>query len=311
MTSISIAIATFNRSGELRRTLEGLIGMKPVDSLEYEVLVIDNNSSDDTRAVVESFSGRFGGRLRYIWEGRQGLSRARNRAVEESRFDVVAFIDDDVDVDAFWLDRLAAACEGGDYDVVGGRALLSYPRPRPGWLGDRDEGFLTKVDHGPERRAATPDELYGVNLSIRKSSLLRVGGFRCDLGRMGDRLIGSEETELLGRVALAGGRLLYEPSAVVGHRVSPERLRRRWFWSRSYWGHRGEARMFPAWEISAYQLARRSWHVALAGGNATLAAVVHGLRSEEFFHQTLVLAARLGTWTGLAERLPSGRSSAV
>jgi hypothetical protein len=123
--------------------------------------------------------------------------------------------------------------------------------------------------------------------------------------------MGGEETELLDRVARAGGRLLYEPSAVVGHRAHPERLKRRWFWSRSYWGrHRGEARMFPAWEVSAYQLLRRSWHVPLAGGNATMAAMSMGGGSEDFFHQTLILAARVGTWTGLVERLPAGRSPA-
>jgi hypothetical protein len=62
--------------------------------------------------------------------------------------------------------------------------------------------------------------------------------------------------------------------------------------------------MFPAREISAYQFLRRPWHATLAGGNATMAAIVHGLKSEEFFHQTLILAVRVGTWTGLVERPP-------
>jgi hypothetical protein len=128
------------------------------------------------------------------------------------------------------------------------------------------------------RKAAGPDELYGLNLSLRKDWLDRVGPFRTDLGRIGSCLLSSEEEDLLDRIARAGGRLLYEPNAIVGHRVLPERLRHRWFWSRSYWEQRGIARITPAEEVSAYQLLRRSWHVPLAGGNATMAAIVHGRR---------------------------------
>jgi glycosyltransferase involved in cell wall biosynthesis len=311
MIPISIAIATYNRAEDLRLTLRSIVGLESFG--DSELLVVDNNSSDHTRAVTEQFMASFPGRVVYVLEERQGLSFARNRAVAEARHDVVAFLDDDVDVDPAWLPGRASAFASGDYAAVGGRAPLVYPGARPSWLGDRDEGYLTKVELGPERRPAGPDELYGVNLAIRKAWIERVGGFRTDLGRVGTCLIGSEETELLVRIADAGGALLYEPSAVVGHRVAAGRLRRRWFLARSYWGHRGEMRAIPEDQASFHSLARITWHIALAWRDLAWAAIAHAPSGEEVFHRTRVLVARAGAWSGLAARLtvrhrPSPRS---
>ncbi|WP_422925469.1 glycosyltransferase family 2 protein [Singulisphaera sp. PoT] len=307
MTPISIAIATYNRADDLARTLGGIEALEFDDLDDVEILVIDNNSSDATRDVSELFERRFQGHFRYVLESRQGLSQARNRAVAEARFGVIAFLDDDVDLDPGWLRNLASAYESGDYAAVGGRAYLSYPRSRPHWLGERDEGYLTKIELGPDRLHANPDELFGVNLSLRKEWIERVGGFRVDLGRIGSCLIGSEETDLLERIARAGGDLLYEPSAVVAHRVPQNRLRRRWFWSRSYWGHRGEARRSPSREVSLYEMARKSWHVTLAAWGLTRTLVRRSPWGEEVFHEIVVLSARIGTWVGLVMRLMSRR----
>lgn len=303
MATISIAIATYNRAGDLSRTLRGLEGIVFLDANAFEILVIDNRSTDGTRAVAEAFGSRFSGVFRYIYESRQGLSHARNRAVAEARHEVVAFLDDDVDVEAAWLLNLAKAYESGDYAAVGGRAELVYPTERPAWLGSRDEGYLTKVELGDERRRAAPDELYGVNLSVKKAWVERVGGFRGDLGRVGKCLIGSEETELLERVESAGGAILYEPSAFVGHRVAPERLNRRWFWSRSFWGHRGDIRILADDQASAYHFTRATWHIGLAGRDLATATIFNGPWGEEFFHQSRVFASRVGIWVGYVDRL--------
>jgi glycosyltransferase involved in cell wall biosynthesis len=300
---VTITIQTFNRAEELRRTLASLSRIDTTGAPAYEVLVVDNNSTDHTAAVVEELGPRFGGRLRYVRELRQGLSHARNRAVAEARHDIVAFLDDDVDVDRAWLHGLVSAYESGEYAAVGGRATLVYPGPRPGWLDERREGLLTKVDYGPRARPARPDELYGVNLSFRKDWLERVGAFRTDLGRVGKCLLGSEETELLERIARAGGRLLYEPAAAVGHRAPAARLRRRWFWSRCYWGQRGEARILPESEVSCYQAVRATWHVGLLCGRALRSTVAHRPWSAETFVHSCDLATRLGAWVGLLGRL--------
>src|SRR5262245_31904496 len=95
---------------------------------EHEVLVVDNNSSDHTPAVTEELAGAFVGPLRYVREPRQRLSHPRNRAVAAARHEIVAFLDDDVDVDPHWLRSMASAFESGDYAAIGGRASLVYPR---------------------------------------------------------------------------------------------------------------------------------------------------------------------------------------
>jgi glycosyltransferase involved in cell wall biosynthesis len=307
MPPVSIIIATYNRAHELEITLRGLEKLEHAPGDDFEIMVIDNKSTDTTRSVAERFAGRFGRGFRYIREERQGLSYARNRAVKEARYGVVAFLDDDVDVDPGWLRNLAAAYEQGDYAVVGGKAYLIFPRPRPRWLGERDEGYLTKVDLGPDRRPAGPDELFGVNLSFKKEWIERVGGFRVDLGRMGTCLLSSEEGELLERLVSAGGKLLYEPGAVVGHRVPTVRLLRRWFWMRAYWGGLGAVRAAPGRKISLYGFVRVTWHVALACRGLARASVFHDPRGEEFFHRCLILAARLGSWVGFAGRLITQR----
>src|SRR5271157_386989 len=299
---ISVAVATHNRAGELRLTLSSLAGMTAGDQ-DYEILVIDNGSSDQTSEVVHEFLPRFRGRLRYVFENRLGLSHARNRAITEARHDIIGFLDDDVDVEPHWVERISEAFESGDYAAVGGRAFLAYPVPRPAWLDEVGECLLTKVDLGAVRRLAQPDELYGLNLCIRREWFDRVGSFRTDLGRIGECLLSSEEEELLNRFVAAGGQLLYEPGAVVAHRVDANRLRRRWFLSRIYWGKRGHARMVPESQISGYQCLRSTWHVGLASWQLTRAALRHGPASQYAFQQSRLLAGRVGFWLGLTGRL--------
>jgi glycosyltransferase involved in cell wall biosynthesis len=300
--SVTITIQTYNRAEELRRTLVSLSQIDTDGVPCYEVLVVDNNSQDHTPEVVDGLLPLFAGALRYVRETRQGLSHARNRAIAEARYEIVAFLDDDVNVDRGWLRALVSAYQRGDYAAVGGRAYLVYPGPRPSWLNDENEGLLTKVDYGPVSRAALPEELYGVNLSFKRVWLRLTGGFRVDLGRIGKCLLSSEELEVLERVAQNGGKLLFEPAASVGHRVPIERLNRRWFWSRCYWGQRGAARIIPASAVSSYQLLRATWHVGLMGSRVFRSFLRHGPRSAECFSQTLQLASRLGFWVGLLQR---------
>jgi glycosyltransferase involved in cell wall biosynthesis len=300
---VTVAIPTYNRAHELRLTLSGLSRLDLTGAPEYEILVVGNNCTDDTRAAVEEHAPKFHGLLRYVEEPTQGLSHARNRAIAEARHGIVAFLDDDVEVDRNWLAALWTAYGSGDYAAVGGKAYLIYPGSRPAWLSERLEGWLTKVDRGPHRRMARPDELYGLNVSFRKEWIDRVGWFRTDQGRVGTCLLGGEETELLRRIDQAGGALLYEPGAVVGHRVAPERLRRKWFWSRCYWGAVGDARLLPDEEISLYALLRRTWHIARNVPALAYRFFRHGPGSEQLFYQSTVLMSRFGAWMGLASRL--------
>jgi glycosyltransferase involved in cell wall biosynthesis len=295
----TIAIATHNRAHELRQTLASLVNVAK-EGCEYEILVIANCCTDNTAAIVDEFRPEFGEKLRFVEEEKLGLGPARDRAVRESSSDIVAFLDDDVEVDAGWLKGLTSAFAAGEWAAVGGKTYLIYPTRRPDWLSPQLEGMLSKVDRGPERRTADPDELYGVNLSIRKEWLQKIGGIPLDWGRRGKRLFGGEDTEALRRIHKAGGILLYEPTAVVGHRVDPERLSFRWFWRRAFWGTFGDAWLLGLEVIGTYPLARLLWYLLRDSLGMTKALVREGKSGQNFLVKSIKLAAHLGICFGAA-----------
>ncbi|MCI0705127.1 MAG: glycosyltransferase family 2 protein [Planctomycetia bacterium] len=301
--NVSIAIPTYNRAAEVEKTLATLAHLDLAGCPDHEILVIDNNSTDATPVVVERMTPLFGGRLRCVRETQQGLNHARNRAIQEARHEIVAYLDDDVDVDPKWLRHLSEAYASGDIAGVGGRAYLVYPGPKPQWLGESIEGLLTKVELGPKRRPAGVDEIYGVNLSFRKDWLHRAGGFRPDLDRVGTRLTGGGDDEMIRRVIALGGVMLYEPGAAVGHRVPPGRMRRKWFWNRCLWGGVTEARLWPNEQVTLYQLLRATWHVGLMSWRTFRAGLWNGPRSAVCFRQALNVATRTGIWAGLLSEL--------
>jgi len=301
--NVTIAIATYNRAVEVEKTLAGLGLLNIIGCPEHEILVIDNNSSDGTADSVARFIPHFGGRLRCVREEKQGLSHARNRAIDEARYPIVAYLDDDVDVDPHWLKNLSDAFANEEVAVIGGRAFLVYPGSRPRWLSDSVEGLLTKVELGPIRRTAVAGEIYGVNLSFRKDWLKRAGGFRTDIGRIGTSLLGGEDDDMVARVAALGGKVLYEPMAVVGHRVPASRISRKWFRKRCFWGSVTSPRMWPDEQVTRYQVMRATWHVALMSWRTTRAALRHGPRSASCFQQFLNVASRAGLWFGLVREL--------
>lgn len=299
---VTVAIATYNRCNELTVTLQSLHGLYRADTLPFEVLVVGNCCTDATGDVVARFASEFDGPVRYVHEQQPGLSHARNRAVAEASFDVIAFLDDDVSVEPQWLQALSRSYGSEEHAAVGGRAALIYPTARPRWLSDRFEGLLTKMDYGPVARDAAADELFGVNLSIRKAWITSVGGFRTDLGRVKSCLLGSEESDLLQHIAEAGGTLRYDPGMAVGHRVPLDRLRRQWFWSRMYWGHIGEMRLAAGGTLTALAFARAVVRALRAAAGALLALVGRGPGSSGFFDAMTTLAARWGDVVGLASR---------
>jgi glycosyltransferase involved in cell wall biosynthesis len=231
---ISVAICTYNNARKLAGALGSLRGLKGPTVPSYEILVIDNNSRDETKKVVHQHQEYWGQRLRYIFEERQGLSQARNRAAQEAVGEIVSYLDDDVRVDPGWLCAVAGAFEEHSAAVVGGKSYLIYPARRPAWLPEKYEVLLSRLDHGEQVLVNTDRELFGLNFSVRKEWLDRVGGFDVSLGRCGRSLTSGEEWDLLRRVRAQGGIIVYEPRAVVGHLVPPERMKPRWFAKRLF-----------------------------------------------------------------------------
>jgi len=225
---ITVVVCTYNRSVILTRMLESFFAQTCLDRVAHELILVDNNSSDDTRSVVDGFA-RFP-TLRYVFEPRQGLSGARNRGLAEARGDIVAFLDDDVIVDANWLAGLRACFDATGAHVVGGRSYLIFEADPPPWLGPHFRKYLSEVDLGPKRQICdSGHRLFGLNLAFRKAALLDAGGFDEALGRRGSNLLGGEEIATVSRILSAGGLVLYEPDAVVGHIIQADRLEWRYF----------------------------------------------------------------------------------
>lgn len=230
---ISLILCTYNRADQLGSALESVLASRIPADRTWEVLLVDNNSRDQTREVGTKFSQSFPGKFRYVFEARQGLSNARNRGISEARGKVIAFTDDDVTVETAWLHRLTEPLLGGAWAGAGGRVRPPRGFVQPDWLvmdgGLMDSsGVLALFDAGGE-----PCELrrppFGANMAFRKDIFERYGGFRPELGRCGDSLVGNEDTEFGLRLLEAGERLFYEPAAVVYHPVSEQRLNQKYF----------------------------------------------------------------------------------
>jgi glycosyltransferase involved in cell wall biosynthesis len=226
---ISIVICTYNRSAMLARTLASLTSMLMPPGLKWELIIVDNNSKDDTRAVVNDFAARSGLDVRYVFEGAQGLSHARNRGIIEARCDVVVFTDDDVEVEKSWLFEMRRIFEESDCLAAGGKILPVWPAPKPRWYYEEGpynlNGAILKFDLGDSPcDLKTPP--FGANMAFRRLAFDKYGFFRTDLGVCGDIVTRGEETEFFHRLLEARERVVYSPNAIVYHPVSLERMRK-------------------------------------------------------------------------------------
>jgi glycosyltransferase involved in cell wall biosynthesis len=254
MRRLGIVIPTHNRAASLRRTLSSVLAQTYAGS-PPEIVVVNNNSSDETPAVCGEFAA-----VRMVNEPRQGLSYARNTGIESldhfDRDDVIAFIDDDIEADCDWVAQLAAAFDSEpSIDCVGGRVLASDPHALPAWLTPDHWAPLALQDHGPARRkfdASAPIGLVGANFAFRKSVFDRLGGFSPDVQRVKDGIGSTEDHEFLSRLYSAGGIALYTPEALVRTEVPAERLtreyHRRW--------HRGHGRFHALMRLPEMERAK-------------------------------------------------------
>jgi glycosyltransferase involved in cell wall biosynthesis len=234
MCSISVIICTYNRCLLLDQTLQSLLSMRVAAGLDWEVLVVDNNSSDRTRETVEAYHGRLP--VQYIHEPRQGKTYALNHGVGAARGELLLFTDDDVQLDPEWLTRYADAAERHPQaGWFGGRIFLNWERGRPLWLHEEClpplAGYFGLYDLGAEERGYVPEDLppAGANMAVRRGTFHQIGGYREDLGPRGASKGTCDDSELIWRAqnhSLAG---VYVAGATCRHFVPHDRLAHAWF----------------------------------------------------------------------------------
>jgi glycosyltransferase involved in cell wall biosynthesis len=244
----TILICTYNRASYLAETLDSIAALDVPSAIAWDVLVVDNNSSDGTRGVVEHRALSFPVRLRYLFEGTQGKSNALNAGMTAAAARVIVFTDDDVRVPRGWLKAaIAPLVEREDIDYTGGPVRPIWGGPKPAWLDEKGNlgGTIAVKDHGRapfvfEEGKKTP---LGVNMAVRRSLVERIGGFRPDLGRRGNSLLGQEQAEFFYRSRQAGARGLYVPEMILDHHVPASRLTRSYFRRWWYWKGVSHARL--------------------------------------------------------------------
>ncbi len=225
-TLVSVAICTWNRAALLHQTLTKMCDLRVADSVKWELLVVDNNSTDNTADVVAAFVDRLP--VRRVLERNQGHSHARNRAVSEVVGDLLIWTDDDVLVDHQWLQGYVdAAQRWPEAGYFGGPIEPWFEHEPPGWIQMNMEALLAPfvaLDLGLEERQFAPGQSpYGANMAFRRSAF---DGRRFDpnLGLRPGSAIRNEETEYCKRLAESGFVGVWVPAARVQHFVVAERL---------------------------------------------------------------------------------------
>ena len=232
---VSVILATYNRSDLLPGVLKSLLHQE--GDTPYEVIVVDNNSTDDTRRVIENVRRQPGyEKLIYFFEEKQGISYARNTGISAARGSIIAFTDDDIRPARDWVSGISAAFKRfPEADCIGGKVLADPGTKFPAWLTSQYWSPLALLDLGDkplELEVTKGAGLVGANLSVRASIFKDIGLFRAELQREKDSIGSLEDHEFQVRASAANKRLLYLPELVVYTHVLDERLgksyQRRW-----------------------------------------------------------------------------------
>lgn len=231
---MTVIVPTYNRAPLLDDVLGGLASQRP-GTPAFEVLVIDDGSTDATEAVVERHAAA-GLPVRRAHQPNAGLNAARNLGARLAASELLLYLDDDVLVGSGWVRAMGEAWSAHpDAAAVAGPVRLRFDAPPPAWLGPRLHTYLSGLDGPPQPGWLLPPAVpVGANFGLRRSWWERVGGFRAGLDRRGASLVSGGEVELFRRVRLAGGRIRWCPEAWVIHRIPPERLTRAWFRRRAF-----------------------------------------------------------------------------
>lgn len=231
--AISAIICTHNRDRYLAKAIDSLLHQTCEN---YEILIIDNASTDRTAQVVEPYL--VDPRVRYYYEGQVGLSIARNTGAKLSSAPILAYLDDDAIASPQWLQTfIDAYAQDPKLAISGGKVNLIWDCSPPPWISVNLSGNLGLYDLGDrvlriEQPGLTPR---GLNYAIRRNFLDQVGGFDLNLGRVGKNLLSNEELHMTNLALQSGWHVAYLPAAIAGHHVAPERVKRRWFLERGWW----------------------------------------------------------------------------
>ncbi len=233
--NISIILPTYNRSQQLFRVLDSLMPLK-FDKKKYEIIIVDNASTDITKIVVDEHIQKFPfHNIRYYYDDVPGLLTGRHRGALEAKAEILVFIDDDIHPDKGWLAAIFETFKRyPGTNIVGGKCLPIFETKPPDWLnyfwytlpdGGKTMGDLSLCDFGDKEKEISPLLVWGLNYSIRKKTLFELGGFHPDcIPSQFQHFQGDGESGLSAKAITKGYKAIYQPKALVYHEVPTERM---------------------------------------------------------------------------------------
>lgn len=232
MINISVIIPTRNRRDFLKDALESIVS-QTLDKDLFEVIVVDNGSTDDTQAVVESFKKQLSN-LSCIYEPKPGLHEGRHAGYRAAKGNVLVYADDDIIAFPTWLEGVHESFQDEDVVLVGGKDLPKYEVEPPFWIKEmwyelcpygHSLPQLSLIDFGEDVKDINPLYVYGCNFAVRKWIIEKAGGFQPD-GMPWEKVEyrGSGESYISAFVGHNYLRTVYNPKASVWHRVPKSRL---------------------------------------------------------------------------------------
>jgi glycosyltransferase involved in cell wall biosynthesis len=238
---ISVIIPTRNRAHVIVKTLDSLAGQVfPLEN--YEVIVIDNASTDETKKVVDDYMNKISN-LKYFYEAKPGLHNGRHRGATEAFGDILAYLDDDVIVSGNWLEGVYEGFQDSSVGIVTGNILPHFEETSPKWLDLQWEecsygrvlGWLSLMDFGDTMKYIRTDYVCGCNIAVRKDLLMKCNGFHPD--SMPNELIryrGDGETAVVGKIRNLNYKTLFNPKASVFHIIDKNRMTPKYFYRRAF-----------------------------------------------------------------------------
>lgn len=242
MIKLSVIIPTRNRSAYLRGTLDS-IEKQTLSQDEFEVIVIDNGSTDDTKEVTNSFTSKIRN-LVYFYDDSPGLHVGRHRGLKLAKADILVYADDDIIAFPSWLQAIEETFHESTVALVGGKDLPKYEADPPFWVKEKwyklcEYGHcmfeLSLIDFGDEIKEISPSYVFGCNFSIRKEVLMETNGFHPD-GMPFERIEyrGDGESFVSRYIRRKGLKTIYNPGASVYHMVTKDRLTLDYFKKRAF-----------------------------------------------------------------------------
>jgi glycosyltransferase involved in cell wall biosynthesis len=227
---ISLLVCTYNRCGELKELLDSAVSQDTEGGFEYEVVVVDNNSSDRTRQVVHDLIERGHPNVRYLFEPRQGKGAALNTGLAALRGSYYAIADDDLLLPPDYLARIVATFRArADISFLGGKVLPRWSRPVPAWLTQDHWAAIALCDYGETSFEVSQDrQITLLAGAFRTDDVRAANGYHSELAVSPARIGGMEDVDLYERLFATGKRGVYLPQLMLFHKVEPERVEKRY-----------------------------------------------------------------------------------